>query len=520
MISRAFLCNIVTPSLTGIRRHLLDAAEVVGRMEVAVSTCHKPSPPLVVEAGIFTFSTPPVIPRIISNATIAVTSHIELAAPIQILLPPPPPPIPAPSRTILGPIFQITPYPPSSPATPHPAYLWIAEKVEILTERVDSFWNHRALLSLKSGLRMMAERMDGFSDYYFPIVLGLLTVMATYSICTVVRRIQRERAGFADEAKVDTEVPSNPPKCRLHSLGTILVSTLRALVSSVPFRVILLAFYKVVEAIIANDEEMIDFNLDDKLIWIHRNYFAWLRQVSYGLSDYFLALWRAGAQFIGSTWNDGCVTMLRTCSSWVSKGVDDVSEYLLVLVLGCLGCMLLSTIYIMISRIKRASTCGEDDAKVIIVGPNDSLKCRLRSFGTLLASSLGRTIFPVIHKVTRLTCAVVHVIQRVKLALEGVTTSIVCFFKSFVPRRAAPPPPPATVSAPVEVTPPVSEVTSLAAETSTPVSSPSPSSPSPLQANPVDLAKLQSKYGSTKNVAGSRRVQGTKKKVTVLHKLD
>ncbi|KAG8942009.1 hypothetical protein FRC03_003737 [Tulasnella sp. 419] len=517
MISRVLLCNIITPSLTGIRRHLLETAELVGRLEVAVSTCHKPLPPLVVEAGIFTFNTPPVAPRNVSSATIAVASHIELTAPVQIPLPPPPPPIPAPSRTILGPIFQATPYPPTSPATPHPAYLWIAEKVEIVTKWLDSFWNHRALFGLKTGLRWMVEKLDGFSDYFLPIVLAMLTVMAVYSIYTLVRRIQRTSAGFANEAKVAAEVPSNPPKRRFGSIGSILVSTLWVMVSSVPFRVILLALYKVVEAI---DEEMIDFNLDDKLIWIDQNCLSWLRKVSDGVSDYLLALLRAGARFVDSKWNDECVTMFRKCSSWVGNGVNGVSGYLLVLVLVCLGCMLLSSIYVMISRIKRASTCGGGDAEVIIVGPNDSLKHRLRSFGTLLASSLGRMIFPVILKVTHLTCAVIHIIQRVKAAVKFGTTSIVCFFKSFVPRRAATPSPPATVSPPVEVNSPVPEVTSLAAETSTPVSSPSPSSPSPLQVNPVDLAKLQSKYGSSKKVAGSRRVQGTKKKVTVLHKLD
>ncbi|KAG8941232.1 hypothetical protein FRC03_004693 [Tulasnella sp. 419] len=486
MISRAFLCNVITPSLTGIRRHLLDAAEVVGRMEVAVSTCHKPSPPLVVKAGIFTFNTPPVAPLNVSSATIAVASHIELTAPVQIPLPPPPPPIPAPSRTILGPIFQATPYPPTSPATPHPAYLWIEEKVEIVTEWVDSFWNHRALFGLKSGLRWMVAIMDGFSDYFLTIVLAMLTVMAVYSIYTLVRRIQRTSAGFANEAKVAAEVPSNPPKRRFGSIGSILVSTLWVMVSSVPFRVILLALYKVVEAI---DEEMIDFNLDDKLIWIHQNWLSMLMKTMDGVWNYFLALWRAGAQFIGSKCRDECITMLRTCSLWVSKGVDDVSEYLLVLVLGCLGCMLLSTIYIMISRIKRASTCGGVGAEVIIVGPNDSLKHRLRSFGTLMALSLGRMIILIIYKVIPLTCAVVYVAQRVKLVVKCVTTSVVSFFKAFVPSRAAPPPhtitpsPPATVSPPVEVTPPVSEVTSPFQETLPPISDSRSSS----KVNPVDL---------------------------------
>ncbi|KAG8941883.1 hypothetical protein FRC03_003891 [Tulasnella sp. 419] len=232
MTLRDSLCGTTSLALGSVKRGLLHAADQIGRWETAVceanNSCLSQSIPAASHHPIFTFNATQLLPLNSSNPVISLSPS-----------PPPPPP---PCKTIFGPIFQVTPPVTFAAPTPHPAYMWMEEKLHIATELIESAWGNDRLLGVKNALAWFRSTVDIYSEYFLPMIL----VMLGYSFYVMVTRVKRAsltgseeaKTNVVDDAKVVVVGPNNLPKRRLHSLCTFLISALGRMVFTVIYPVI------------------------------------------------------------------------------------------------------------------------------------------------------------------------------------------------------------------------------------------------------------------------------------------
>ncbi|KAG8941387.1 hypothetical protein FRC03_004573 [Tulasnella sp. 419] len=355
--------------------------------------------------------------------------------------------------------------------------MWMEQKSHTATELIESAWGNDRSSGVRNALAWFRATVDSYSDYFLPMILIMLVLVLGYSIYVMVTRVKRASGAGSGKAEADVD---NLPKRLLRSLGSFIVSSLRLMASLVPYPVYLLAYIKPVK-------DMADI----------------------------------GFKFLHATWSDEWARGGQQYLSWIGMEVDGLSNDFLRLVLAIVGLILVSRMCMVLSRIRRAGACHRDDAKVVIVGPNNSLKHRLCSLCTYLVSSLGNLVFSVIYLAIHPITIVVYGLNLIKLVFKGCIVCIAWFFQSIVPRRTVAPAPPIAVSSPPEVTSPV-EVSLPVPECGTPATDSLPASAN--KVNIVDLQKLKNKYGEVKKVAGSRLVQGGKgvspKKVAGASNLD
>ncbi|KAG8922381.1 hypothetical protein FRC02_011899 [Tulasnella sp. 418] len=254
MIRDSVLCNFVQPSLATIKLRLIEAADLIGRLEgVAKSSCPSLScavaaPAIPLEREIFQPSLPFANSTITSSPPLDVLDISPPAALFTLPSTPPPPPAPTfvPTKTSYGPIFEHTPVSPPSSAA-HPVFNWIEERVNSFSEFVDTMWDDTRLAWIKEQVSEMGKRLDNLSGYILPFLLVLMGIMVLYSVFTMAQRIRRAATGGVDDVKEKVEGPDTPPKHRLQKLGTVLVSPFRHLVSY--FLGLVIGFLRVVRSI-------------------------------------------------------------------------------------------------------------------------------------------------------------------------------------------------------------------------------------------------------------------------------
>ncbi|KAG8915874.1 hypothetical protein FRC02_004325 [Tulasnella sp. 418] len=179
MTLRDLLCGTTSLALGSVKRGLLHAADQIGRWETAAAGVCEPnnsrlsqSIPAASHHPIFTFNATQLLPLNISNPVISMS--------------PPPPPRPPPCKTIFGPIFQVTPPVTFAAPTPHPAYMWMEEKLHIATELIESAWGNDRLLGVRNALASFRGTVDTYSEYFLPMILVMLAFMIGYSFYVMV----------------------------------------------------------------------------------------------------------------------------------------------------------------------------------------------------------------------------------------------------------------------------------------------------------------------------------------------
>ncbi|KAG8909288.1 hypothetical protein FRC02_007896 [Tulasnella sp. 418] len=238
MIRDSVLCNFVQPSLATIKLRLIEAADLIGRLEgVAKSSCPSLScavaaPAISLERELFQPSHPFDNSSVTSSPPSDVLDISPRAALFTLPSTPPPPPAPTfvPTKTSYGPIFEHT-LVPSPSNTAHPAFNWIEEKANSFSEFVDTTWGDARLAWIKERASEMGKWLDNLSGYILPFLLVLMGIIVLYSAFTMAQRIRRAATGGVDDVKERVEGPDTPPKHRLLKLGTVLVSPFRHLFS-------------------------------------------------------------------------------------------------------------------------------------------------------------------------------------------------------------------------------------------------------------------------------------------------